>query len=105
MWPPMIKHVGNGKFINVRDDPMKLTAGKRKKMPTSSFAGPGKSFPISDPLHARLAIGGATRSMRAGNISPSEAASIKAKARKKLKMNGPLLGGGKTKQKSRSLLG
>lgn len=47
-------------------------------------AGPHGSFPIGDAKHARLAIGGATRSERAGNISPAEAASIKAKARKKL---------------------
>lgn len=61
-----------------------LTASRRKAMPRKSFAGPGKSFPINDPEHARLAIGGATRSERAGNISASEAASIKAKARAKL---------------------
>ena len=48
-------------------------------------AGPNGSFPIGDKKHARLAIGGATRSERAGNISASTAASIKAKARKKLK--------------------
>ena len=61
-----------------------LTAAKRKKMPKSQFAGPGTSFPINDANHARLAIGGATRSERAGNISASEAESIKAKARGKL---------------------
>jgi len=44
-------------------------------------AGPNGSFPIGDKKHARLAIGGATRSERAGNISPSTEASIKAKAR------------------------
>lgn len=47
-------------------------------------AGPNGSFPIGDKKHARLAIGGATRSERAGNISASTAASIKAKARAKL---------------------
>jgi hypothetical protein len=61
-----------------------LTAGDRKAMPSSSFAGPGKSFPISDKNHARLAISGATRSERAGNISSSEEEAIKAKARPKL---------------------
>ena len=65
-----------------------LTMSKRNKMPKSEFAGGGpkgaKGFPINDAKHARLAIGGATRSMRAGNISPSEAANIKAKARAKL---------------------
>lgn len=47
-------------------------------------AGPNGSFPIGDAKHARLAIGGATRSERAGNISHSEAAHIKAAARRKL---------------------
>lgn len=62
----------------------RLTAGRRARMPKSSFAGPGRSFPINDPLHARLAISGATRAQNAGNISTSTAASIKAKARDKL---------------------
>jgi hypothetical protein len=47
-------------------------------------AGPNGSFPIGDKKHARLAIGGATRSERAGNISESTAERIKAKARAKL---------------------
>lgn len=63
----------------------KLDAKKRKGMAKKDFAGPGKSFPVNDPEHARLAIGGATRSERAGNISAGEAAKIKAKARAKLK--------------------
>lgn len=62
----------------------KLTAAARKKIPAGKFAGPGRSFPINDPTHARLAISGATRSERAGNISASTAARIKSKARKKL---------------------
>ena len=44
-------------------------------------AGPNGSFPIGDAKHARLAVGAATRSERAGHISPSTEASIKAKAR------------------------
>lgn len=47
-------------------------------------AGPNGSFPIGDAKHARLAIGGATRSFNAGHISASTEASIKAKARAKL---------------------
>lgn len=61
-----------------------LTPAKRAKMPAKEFAGHGKSFPISDPNHARLAISGATRSENAGNISSVEAEEIKAKARAKL---------------------
>ncbi len=47
-------------------------------------AGPNGSFPIGDAKHDRLAIGGATRSFRAGNISKSTESSIKAQARAKL---------------------
>lgn len=59
-----------------------------KKMQRSSVpgrkAGPNGSFPISDKKHARLAIGGATRSFNAGNISKSTENHIKAAARKEL---------------------
>lgn len=63
---------------------MKLTIKRRKAMPQEQFAGPDKSFPVSDSTHARLAIGGATRSEHAGNISHSTAEKIKSKARKVL---------------------
>lgn len=60
----------------------------------SDFQGGGpkgkKGFPIGGKKHARLAIGGATRSFRAGNISASKEASIKAAARKKLGKSKPL---------------
>lgn len=61
-----------------------LTQAKRSKMPKGAFAGGGTSFPINDEVHAKLAVGGATRSYNAGNISKSKENSIKAKARKKL---------------------
>ena len=48
-------------------------------------AGPNGSFPVGDRKHARLAIGGATRSYNAGNISKATEQRIKAKARAKLK--------------------
>ena len=51
-------------------------------------AGPNGSFPIGDPKHARLAIGGATRSERAGNISPAAEAHIKSEARAELNKSG-----------------
>lgn len=62
----------------------RLSAATRRRMPKSEFAGPGKSFPVNDRAHARLAIPMATRSARAGNISASTAAHIKARARAKL---------------------
>lgn len=61
-----------------------LSAADRKAMPAKDFAGPGRSFPVGDATHARMAISGATRSERAGNISSSEEDAIKAKARAKL---------------------
>jgi hypothetical protein len=53
-------------------------------------AGPNGSFPIGDAKHARLAIDGATRSFNAGNISASQEAAIKAKARAKLGIDGAM---------------
>jgi uncharacterized protein with LGFP repeats len=54
----------------------------------SDFQGGGpkgaKGFPIGDKKHARLAIGGATRSFNAGNISAGKEAQIKSAARAKL---------------------
>lgn len=63
----------------------KLSTIARRAMPKSEFAGPGKSFPVNDKTHARLAIPMATRSERAGNISAGTADKIKAKARGKLR--------------------
>lgn len=64
---------------------MKLTARDRKSMPSKEFGLPkSKGFPMNDPTHQRMAISGATRSERAGNISGSTADKIKAEARKKL---------------------
>lgn len=66
----------------------RLTSGQRDKMPKRDFAGPGRSFPTNDKKHDRLAISGATRSERAGNISAGEANHIKAVAREKLRSGG-----------------
>ena len=62
-----------------------LTKAKRDKMPKSDFAGPGRSFPVSDANHARLAKSGASRAEHAGNISASERAMIDRKADQVLK--------------------
>lgn len=43
-----------------------------------------EGFPMGDKKHQRLAIGGATRSFNAGNISKSKEEEIKAAARHKL---------------------
>lgn len=57
-----------------------LTPDKRKRMSPESFAGPDKSFPVNDANHARLALGGATRSYNVGNISEATKERIQAKA-------------------------
>lgn len=51
-------------------------------------AGPDGSFPVGDAEHQRLAIGGATRSYDAGNISKGEENHIKRIARALLKKRG-----------------
>ena len=66
----------------------RLTGKARHEMlmkTPKEFGLPGGRFPLNDANHQRLAISGATRSERAGNISPAQEASIKAKARAKLK--------------------
>jgi hypothetical protein len=61
-----------------------LSAADRKHMPAKDFGGPGRSFPMNDKNHDRMAISGATRSEHAGNISEAEADKIKSEARAKL---------------------
>ena len=59
-------------------------------MAKGAFFGGGpkgkKGFPMNDAKHDRLAIGGATRSYNAGNISKGKEQAIKAAARSKLGM-------------------
>lgn len=62
----------------------KLSAGQRDAMPKSQFALPGGRFPINDPNHARAALSGASRAESVGNITPSQKATIDAKAKAKL---------------------
>ena len=62
-----------------------LTAAQRKSMPKREFGEPkSKGFPMEDKKHDRLAIGGATRSYNAGNISKGTEDRIKSEARSKL---------------------
>jgi len=61
-----------------------LTPAKRADMPKKEFAGPGKSFPIPDATHAKLALAFVGRSEAAGHISPEEANHIRVAAHAKL---------------------
>ena len=66
-----------------------LTTKGRKAMPQAKFGLPGKRFPMNDKTHDRLAISGATRAERAGNISSSQEAKVKSEARSKLGIRKP----------------
>ena len=52
----------------------KLTSARRKALPTSTFAGPDRSYPIPDASHARNALARASQ-----HASPALQAKIKRK--------------------------
>ena len=56
----------------------RLTAAQRKKLPSSAFAGPGRSFPIPDKNHARAALS------MIGKAPASARPAIRARANAKL---------------------
>jgi hypothetical protein len=62
----------------------KLTAKTRKAIPTSKFAGPGRSYPVQDRKHAALAKGYATKEVAKGNLSRAVEKRIDAKANRVL---------------------
>lgn len=59
----------------------RLTAKDRAALPKSTFAGPGRSFPIPDKNHARAALQDLPR---AKGLSSAEKAKIHARAEAKL---------------------
>ena len=63
---------------------MKLTAAARKKIPTSEFAGPGRSYPIEDRAHAANAKARAKQMWADGHLTKSEYERINARANRKL---------------------
>lgn len=56
----------------------KLTAATRKAIPTKSFAGPDRSYPINDASHARNAL-----SRVSANGSPALKAKVRAAVHRK----------------------
>ena len=58
----------------------RLSAGTRREMPKSEFAGPDRSYPVPDAAHAKLA-----KAMAAKYAPPAERARIDAKADAKLR--------------------
>lgn len=59
----------------------RLTQAQRDAMPASTFAGPGRSFPINDKNHARAAL---SMLGRAKGLSAAQRLKIKTRARAKL---------------------
>jgi hypothetical protein len=58
----------------------KLSTTARKALPSSAFAGPGRSYPVNDKPHARAAKSRASGAENAGRISPAQQSRIDAKA-------------------------
>jgi len=62
----------------------KLSVKARKKIPSSEFAGPDRSYPIPDKSHAANAKARATQAVKSGRMSATERARIDVKANKVL---------------------
>lgn len=62
----------------------KLKKSTRNALADSTFALPGRRFPIPDANHARAALSGASRALGVGNITAAQAAKVRAKAKAKL---------------------
>ena len=64
----------------------KLSAARRKSLPKSDFALPGKkAYPVNDRAHAANAKARASQAVNAGRMSAGTEAKIDAKANKRLK--------------------
>jgi hypothetical protein len=62
-----------------------LSTKARKKLPSKSFALPGKrAFPVEDRDHAVAAERLVGRAEKAGSITPAQASEVKSKAAAKL---------------------
>jgi len=61
-----------------------LTTDARNKLKSSTFALPGWRFPIPDRAHAANAKARATQGVKAGTLSPAQAATVRRKANAKL---------------------
>jgi hypothetical protein len=57
-----------------------LSTKARKKLADSTFAGPGRSYPIPDRAHAANAKARASQQVKAGNLTAAQKATIDAKA-------------------------
>lgn len=58
----------------------KLTTDARNKLKSSSFALPGRRFPVPDKAHAANAKARATQGVNKGTLSPAQAATVRRRA-------------------------
>ena len=63
----------------------KLSTAERNALPTSSFAGPGRSYPIPNKSHAANAKARAHQQWNKGNLSYEQYKAIERKANAKLR--------------------
>ena len=62
-----------------------LSTKRRNSLPSDEFGMPGsRKYPMPDRSHAANAKARATQQVKAGNLSPSSAAKIRAKANRVL---------------------
>ena len=61
-----------------------LKAKSRNALADRAFALPGRRFPIEDKIHQQKALQLVGRSLKAGNITPAQAATVRRKAAAKL---------------------
>jgi len=57
-----------------------LTTARRKKLPSSEFALPGRRYPVEDKAHARDAKARASQAFNAGRLSAAEKSKVDLKA-------------------------
>lgn len=62
----------------------KLTSKARKALPSSAFAGPGRSYPVENASHAANAKARASQAVNAGRMSKGQESKIDARANKVL---------------------
>jgi hypothetical protein len=63
----------------------RLDTKERKALPSKDFAGPGRSYPINDPNHARNAL---------SRVSQNGSPEVKAEVRSKVHAKYPNIGSG-----------
>ena len=62
----------------------KLSSKQRNALSASKFAGPDRSYPVSDHSHAANAIARASQAVKAGRMSEGQKSKIDSKANKVL---------------------